>query len=272
MAKRRFVEKGKETLYDKAVSNYDVAKGIYDFFDGDELYLNHIGYHLQQAVELSLKYTLEMHGTEYPKTHEIETLISLAKDNHVDWFKNQYIYDHSEMLSSWEAKTRYIVNYRLELEKITAAMPEIAAYLYTVGIQLGVYKYMLKETENEDIYQIRAKNNFGNVSAGDFGGSVTSNQNLSHADNCWITEHASVIGDSRVSGDVIVKDSACVDIKGEISGQGIIGGNIHLQGTMNLILHGEEINERTPVLDIKEIEFRTEKELADLWVFFSHFS
>ncbi len=44
-----------ETLMDKAVHNYNVAIMIYNSMEGDESYLNYVGYHLQQSLELAMK-------------------------------------------------------------------------------------------------------------------------------------------------------------------------------------------------------------------------
>ena len=98
-----------ETLLDKSISNYNVAVMIRNQMGSDEAYLNYIGYHLQQAVELNLKYQLEMSGIEYPKTHDIE--------------------DHSEMFSLWEARTRYVLNYHLEERKIDVALKGVKELL-----------------------------------------------------------------------------------------------------------------------------------------------
>ena len=52
-----------ETLLDKAIQNLNCAMVIYNSeLIEDEAYLNYVGYHLQQAVELSIKNTLEMSG------------------------------------------------------------------------------------------------------------------------------------------------------------------------------------------------------------------
>lgn len=107
-----------ETLFDKAKQNLKVAESIYSTIAiNDEAYLNYVGYHIQQALELSIKYMLEMNGVNYPKTHDIDQLIRLANINNVELYLNEYIDDHSEMFSLWEARTRYILNYRLEKEK-----------------------------------------------------------------------------------------------------------------------------------------------------------
>ena len=119
-----------ETLFDKAKQNLKVAESIYSTIAiNDEAYLNYVGYHIQQALELSIKYVLEMNGVNYPKTHDIDQLIRLANINNVDLYLNEYIDDHSEMFSLWEARTRYILNYRLEKRKIERSLTETKSYL-----------------------------------------------------------------------------------------------------------------------------------------------
>lgn len=119
-----------ETLFDKAKQNLKVAESIYSTIAiNDEAYLNYVGYHIQQALELSIKYMLEMNGVNYPKTHDIDQLIRLANINNVELYLNEYIDDHSEMFSLWEARTRYILNYRLEKRKIERSLSETKSYL-----------------------------------------------------------------------------------------------------------------------------------------------
>lgn len=121
-----------ETLLDKAYQNVEVAKMIFNSSKGDEIYLNYIGYHLQQAVELGIKYGMECFGVEYPRTHDIEQLILKCKDDDIDIGITDYVDDHSEMFTQWEAKTRYIKNYRLESRKITKALCEVPKFLDSI--------------------------------------------------------------------------------------------------------------------------------------------
>lgn len=72
---------------------------------------------------------LEMNGVNYPKTHDIDQLIRLANINNVELYLNEYIDDHSEMFSLWKARTRYILNYRLEKRKIERSLTETKSYL-----------------------------------------------------------------------------------------------------------------------------------------------
>ena len=119
-----------ETLLDKAIQNLNCAKTLYNSeLIEDDAYLNYVGYHLQQAVELSIKYMLEMNGIEYSKTHDIEQLIQLGKNYNVELYISDYIDDKAEMFSSWEAKTRYIINYKLEKRKVSTALIEVEKYI-----------------------------------------------------------------------------------------------------------------------------------------------
>lgn len=118
-----------KNLLDKALTNFDCAKIIRkSIFNEDEEMINLVGYHLQQSIELSIKHTLEMNGVEYPSTHRIEDLIRIAKINNVNLHINDYIKEHDALLSSWEANTRYIVGYLIELEKIDRAIIELESY------------------------------------------------------------------------------------------------------------------------------------------------
>ena len=79
--------------------------------------------------ELNLKYQLEMSGIEYPKTHDIDQLLRIGKENGADLLVTEYIEDHSEMFSLWEARTRYVLNYHLEERKIDVALKGVKELL-----------------------------------------------------------------------------------------------------------------------------------------------
>lgn len=121
------------TLYDKAAANYKSARLLLQYAAGDEEQLNFAGYHLQQAVELTMKYLLEQDGVEYPKTHDIEQLIRIASEKGIDLHLNEYIEDHAEMFSTWEAKARYILGYAIESKKLERALKEVDKYLTAVA-------------------------------------------------------------------------------------------------------------------------------------------
>ncbi|WP_296010046.1 HEPN domain-containing protein [uncultured Adlercreutzia sp.] len=124
-----------QTLYDKAASNLRNAQLVLAHMDDDDAQLNFIGYHLQQATELVLKYLLEQSGVEYPKTHDIDQLIRLAEQADVDLRLPEYLDDHAEMISQWEAKSRYVIGYSIERRKVERAMEAIDAYLADIAVR-----------------------------------------------------------------------------------------------------------------------------------------
>ena len=70
-------------------------------------------------------------------------------------------------------------------------------------------KYEIVNTYNWNgkiIKQIRALRSFGNIKKNSIGGWIESESNLSHEGNCWITDGCIVCGDTKVTGDIIVRN------------------------------------------------------------------
>ena len=122
-----------QTLFDKSVANLLSARILFEHASGDEEQLNVVGYHLQQAMELALKYLLEQHGVEYPRTHDIDQLIRMGHDAQADLYLPEYLEDHAEMFSQWEAKARYVLGYAIEARKIERALGEVDDYLADIA-------------------------------------------------------------------------------------------------------------------------------------------
>ena len=75
-------------------------------------------------------------------------------------------------------------------------------------------KYKLTE-ETKDfygatLYRIEAVESFGNVKAGEKGGWIEKEENLSQAGDCWVCDNACMYGNARVYGNAQVCDNACV--------------------------------------------------------------
>nr|DAO23594.1 MAG TPA: Putative transferase, nesg, ydcK, Structural Genomics.38A [Caudoviricetes sp.] len=75
-------------------------------------------------------------------------------------------------------------------------------------------KYELtEETTNifgKTLHRIRATRDFSNVHAGDLGGFIEDERNLSHDENAWVSGKALVSGEARVGGDAWVYGNARV--------------------------------------------------------------
>ena len=80
------------------------------------------------------------------------------------------------------------------------------------------------------LFRIRALRSFGDIKAGDLGGFIENERNLSHEDNAWVSGNAKVIDNARVSdnalvsGETWVGGNARVDGNARVSGETWVGG------------------------------------------------
>lgn len=118
-----------QTLFDKAVTNFNTANILRKYVENDESQLNIIAYHLQQSVEFAIKYMLEINGVIYPKTHDIDQLIMIADENNVNLRLPKSLIERAEMLTLWEQKSRYVLGYKIDLKKIDNILPKVDNYL-----------------------------------------------------------------------------------------------------------------------------------------------
>lgn len=141
------------TYLDIAKENLILAKNIYESFD-DEIMLNYAGYHLQQSVELTLKYILFMNGIDFPKVHSINQLINVFEKNDMLDLIPEYIDDNSDMITNWESQTRYILDYQIARRKIEKAFPEIENLISNVEEMYKEYVNEFEEDEQENNLEI----------------------------------------------------------------------------------------------------------------------
>lgn len=93
-----------------------------------------------------------------------------------------------------------------------------------------------KQMLGRTLHRIRAVRNFGDVHAGDLGGWIAKEDNLSHSDSAWVYDEAMVFDDALVCDDAKVRDAAVVfnhariDGEAEISGDAVIGNAAHIWG------------------------------------------
>ena len=90
-----------------------------------------------------------------------------------------------------------------------------------------------KETINvfrKTLHRIRAARDFSNVRAGDFGGFIESESNLSHDDDAWVYGNAQVYGNARVSGNAQVYGNAWVCGNARVSGNAQVYDDAQVSG------------------------------------------
>ena len=80
------------------------------------------------------------------------------------------------------------------------------------------------------LFRIKALVSFGDVKAGDLGGYVERENNLSHEGDAWVFDNAWVFGDAKVSGDAKVFGDAKVSGKAWVFGDAWVYGKAWVYG------------------------------------------
>ena len=84
------------------------------------------------------------------------------------------------------------------------------------------------EWRGRTLYRIRALRDFGAVHAGDVGGYIECERNLSQDGNAWVS------GDARVSGDAWVYDDALVSGDARVSDNALVCGDACVYGNTDV--------------------------------------
>lgn len=87
------------------------------------------------------------------------------------------------------------------------------------------------------LYRIKALKSFGGVCAGDLGGWVEKEENLSHDGNAWVSGNAWISGNAQVYGNARVLGNARVSGDASVYGNSWIYGNARVYG--DAIVSGE---------------------------------
>ena len=90
-------------------------------------------------------------------------------------------------------------------------------------------KYELTEEtkviDGKTLFRIRALRSFGDIKAGDLGGFIENERNLSHEDNAWVSGNAKVIDNARVSDNALVSGETWVGGNARVDGNARVSGN-----------------------------------------------
>ena len=76
------------------------------------------------------------------------------------------------------------------------------------------------------LHRIQALRDFGRVKAGDLGGYIEKEDNLSHEGDCWVDDDAKVFGKARVYEHARVFDNAWVYGKARVFDDAEVCGNV----------------------------------------------
>lgn len=97
------------------------------------------------------------------------------------------------------------------------------------------YKYKLtdetKKVQGERVYRIQAIKDFADVKAGQLGGFIASEDNLSQFHSAWVYDSACVLRNAWVEEDAKVKGKAIVKGEARISGHAKVSGHAIISGS-----------------------------------------
>ena len=80
------------------------------------------------------------------------------------------------------------------------------------------------------LYRIEALKNFGVVKAGELGGYIESENNLSFDGKAWVCENAEVFDDARICNDALINGNARIYGNAIVSNKAAVGGNALIYG------------------------------------------
>ncbi|VEJ45253.1 hypothetical protein [Bartonella vinsonii] len=99
---------------------------------------------------------------------------------------------------------------------------------------------------NRTLYRIKALRNFSDVKAGQLGGFIENEKNLSHDGNCWVYGDALVLNPGHVSEDARVYNNSVIagSVYGKacVFGKAIIFDHAHVYGNARIYDHARVIN------------------------------
>lgn len=104
------------------------ADNSYNFMSVDDAYIDECCFNLQQAIEFSLKYLVEMSGEDYIENHDIRAQMNKLKsmDKYIPC--ENKLRQMASTLNSWQVESRYNDNFVALLDDINDAR-EIAEEL-----------------------------------------------------------------------------------------------------------------------------------------------
>lgn len=140
------------TLNDIAEVNLKAAGILLKEGDGSTEMLNMVAYHLQQSVELFVKYTMEKDGVRYPKTHDIALLLQLYSKIP----KRDVLMSFSDTLTVWKEKAQYDKIYSAPRESIQRVYDTLCDLLLDTGFSWEKWYGSLSVAQRNKLKEINS--------------------------------------------------------------------------------------------------------------------
>ena len=140
---------------------------------------------------------------------------------------NEYDKDRGEYVSYYKPEDIRKERKKLK-EKRKALKKDECEYEDIFNTSNFVKPKLLEETYN--LYRIRALKDFGDVKAGDLGGYIESERNLSQEGDCWVYDKAKVTDEAKIYGNASVGDNAEVYDNTQVFGNAKVYGYAKVYG------------------------------------------
>ena len=118
-------------LYKRSKVQLSIATECYKHFATDDAYIDACCYSLQQSIELSLKYIVELHGEEYAENHDIRANLNKLELIGIVLPNVKELRAMASTLYSWETESRYNDDFIALISDIDDALKlaqELVAY------------------------------------------------------------------------------------------------------------------------------------------------
>ena len=109
-------------LLARAKAKKSSAENSYNNMSLDDAYIDECCFNLQQAIEFTLKYLVEMAGEHYIENHDIRAQMNMLKRIDKYFPCEEQLRSLASTINSWEVDTRYNDNFVALLEDIDDAM------------------------------------------------------------------------------------------------------------------------------------------------------
>lgn len=125
----------------------------YALMSTDDCYVDDCCYNLQQAIEMTLKYLVELKGKEYVTNHSIRAQLNILEKTDSDFIPTeitQRLRNLAPILEAWEAESRYLDSF----VGLKADIDEALTLAETL-IQFADSQVQTKESKDSDEVELK---------------------------------------------------------------------------------------------------------------------
>lgn len=94
-------------LLERAKNNLATARFCYEQAKINDSFLDNCCFDIQQCIEFTLKYIVELSGVSYAKNHDIRAQLNILRELNLQIPREKDLRNMASTINSWEAESRY---------------------------------------------------------------------------------------------------------------------------------------------------------------------